>query len=100
MLRLTKQQNYLLLSPSRQEVAKQRAPECIPLVMEPMSNLYVNPMIVLAFQSLYPSIIIAYNMCYSTCLGSLAPGEGKNNLKPYGTTVLGIPIVLLVYPIL
>lgn len=61
MLRITKPQNYILSSPSKQQVAAQAAPECIPLVMEPMSKLYTSPVIVLDFQSLYPSIIIAYN---------------------------------------
>ena len=48
------------------------APECIPLVMEPESRFYTAPIVVLDFQSLYPSMIIAYNYCFSTCLGRVS----------------------------
>ena len=48
-----------------------KAPEYIPLVMEPESRFYCDPLLVLDFQSLYPSIIMGYNYCYSTCLGRL-----------------------------
>lgn len=48
-----------------------RAPECLPLIMEPRSEFYTDPLIVLDFQSLYPSMIIAYNYCFSTCLGRI-----------------------------
>jgi DNA polymerase zeta len=67
--RLAHTQNYLLLSPSPEHVAQQPAMECLPLVMEPESRLYTSPVIVLDFQSLYPSMVIAYNLCFSTCLG-------------------------------
>lgn len=43
------------------QVAAQRSLECLPLVMEPISKFYSSPMAVLDFQSLYPSIMIAYN---------------------------------------
>ncbi|CAJ1462032.1 unnamed protein product [Effrenium voratum] len=69
--RAAHQDCMLLLSPSRAQVASQRGAECIPLVMEPRSGFYFDPVVVLDFQSLYPSIIIAYNLCFSTCVGRL-----------------------------
>ncbi|XP_012055379.1 PREDICTED: DNA polymerase zeta catalytic subunit [Atta cephalotes] len=71
MLRLAKPMNYIPISPSMHQRAKMRAPECLPLIMEPESKFYIDPLIVLDFQSLYPSMIIAYNYCFSTCLGRI-----------------------------
>ncbi|XP_048591885.1 DNA polymerase zeta catalytic subunit-like isoform X1 [Brassica napus] len=72
LLRLAHTQNYLAISPGNQQVASQPAMQCVPLVMEPESAFYDDPVIVLDFQSLYPSMIIAYNLCFCTCLGKLA----------------------------
>lgn len=57
------------------QVASQPAMECIPLVMEPESGFYDDPVVVLDFQSLYPSMMIAYNLCFSTCFGKVVPSK-------------------------
>lgn len=69
----------------------QPAMEAIPLVMEPESRLYVDPVIVLDFQSLYPSQIIAYNLCYSTCLGRPAHASAGNAPIRLGAQTYGQP---------
>jgi DNA polymerase zeta len=52
----------------------------MPLIMEPLSAFYTSPLVVLDFQSLYPSVMIAYNYCYSTCLGRAVDFKGENKL--------------------
>ncbi|KAJ6694315.1 hypothetical protein OIU85_005038 [Salix viminalis] len=76
-LRLAHTQNYLAISPGNHQVASQPAMECLPLVMEPQSGFYADPVVVLDFQSLYPSMIIAYNLCFCTCLGNVAPSKAN-----------------------
>ncbi|CAR28601.1 hypothetical protein ZYGR_0S02350 [Zygosaccharomyces rouxii] len=80
LFRLCKQEDFLSLSPSRKQVKNQRALECVPLVMEPESAFYKSPVVVLDFQSLYPSIMIAYNLCYSTMVGRVRDLDFKNEL--------------------
>ncbi|KAL1613042.1 DNA polymerase zeta [Paraconiothyrium brasiliense] len=80
MFRIAKPENYILVSPSRKQVGQQNALECLPLVMEPQSAFYPGPLLVLDFQSLYPSVMIAYNYCYSTCLGRVVPWRGRNKI--------------------
>lgn len=92
MFRIAKPECFVLLSPSRQDVGKQNAAECMPLVMEPLSAFYKGPLVVLDFQSLYPSVMIAYNYCYSTCLGRIADFQGRNK---FGVTDLQLPAGLL-----
>lgn len=91
LIRLTKSENFMLISPSKQQVFQADALQCIPLIMEPTSAFYKSPLVVLDFQSLYPSLIIAYNYCYSTMLGRMrgynpkyaqSIGITKNKLKP------------------
>lgn len=53
--------------------------------MEPKSDFYIDPVVVLDFQSLYPSMIIAYNLCYSTIMGKVNPDKsGDNTTKKLG----------------
>ncbi|KAG8899767.1 DNA polymerase zeta, partial [Tulasnella sp. 417] len=78
MFRIAKPESLMLLSPSREDVGRQNAAECIPLILEPKSAYYKSPLVVLDFQSLYPSVMIAYNYCYTTCLGRVGSFKGKN----------------------
>ncbi|KAK0531877.1 DNA polymerase zeta [Tilletia horrida] len=78
MLRIAKPESFVLLSPNVKQRESQNAIECFPLVMEPQSAFYKGPLLVLDFQSLYPSLMIAYNICYSTCLGRVEPYKGTS----------------------
>ncbi|KAL1981232.1 hypothetical protein VTN96DRAFT_2945 [Rasamsonia emersonii] len=80
MFRIAKPENFILISPSKKQVGQQNALECLPLVMEPQSDFYTSPLVVLDFQSLYPSVMIAYNYCYSTFLGRLVSWRGRNKM--------------------
>lgn len=80
MFRIAKPENFILISPSRKQVGGQNALECLPLVMEPQSDFYTSPLLVLDFQSLYPSVMIAYNYCYSTFLGRASPWRGRDKM--------------------
>ncbi|KDQ63750.1 hypothetical protein JAAARDRAFT_53942 [Jaapia argillacea MUCL 33604] len=92
MFRIAKPESFVLLSPSKQDVGKQNAAECMPLIMEPLSAFYNSPLVVLDFQSLYPSVMIAYNYCYSTCLGRIIDFKGRNK---FGVADLNISPGLL-----
>lgn len=80
MFRIAKPENFILASPSKKQVGGQNALECLPLVMEPQSDFYTSPLLVLDFQSLYPSVMIAYNYCYSTFLGRIVSWRGSNKM--------------------
>lgn len=98
MIRMARTQNYLMLTPLKRDVEEQPAMDAQPLVMEPNSGFYTSPVVVLDFQSLYPSQIIAYNLCYSTCLGKVpgpaeAPAGGAQ--RKFGAAALRLPKGLL-----
>lgn len=46
-------------------------------VLEPTTGFYTQPIATLDFASLYPSIIIAHNLCYSTILNPHQAGQLK-----------------------
>ncbi|OXG52812.1 DNA polymerase zeta subunit [Cryptococcus neoformans] len=92
IFRIAKPESFVLVSPSKQQVGLQNAPFAVPLIAEPESKYYTHPVIVLDFQSLYPSIMIAYNICYSTCLGRVEMFKGTNK---FGFTNLKVADGLL-----
>lgn len=89
MVRLAKCSNYVMVTPDQRQRLHMRAPECFPLTMEPISMIYFTPIGVLDFQSLYPSIIIAHNICYSTCLGRIDQLDRQGPFK-FGCTSLTV----------
>jgi DNA polymerase zeta len=68
MARIAKPRNFVMFSPSKKQVANQRAAEALPLILEPESAFYPDPLVVVDFQSLYPSVMIAYNYWFVHCI--------------------------------
>ena len=89
MLRIARKLNYIALSANQKQKSQMRAPECIPLTLEPESKFYTDPVAVLDFQSLYPSVIIAFNICFTTCLGRIE-SIGKEGSFKFGCSSLFI----------
>ncbi|KAG9395759.1 DNA polymerase zeta catalityc subunit DPOZ [Carpediemonas membranifera] len=83
LIRLCKVARFIQPSPSRMQVRQQSMPESIPLVLEPHSGIYTDPVAVLDFRSLYPSVMVGYNLCYSTCLGRPGAAVQKLGVLPY-----------------
>ena len=44
--------------------------------------MYTDPVVVLDFQSLYPSMMIAYNLCYSTMIGNAQHCRDETGIMP------------------
>jgi DNA polymerase elongation subunit (family B) len=82
LTRITRPQRFLCVSAGPRAVQSQPALECRALTLEPISRFYEDPVVGLDFRSLYPSIVIAYNMCYSTCVGKPMLGEAPLKSPP------------------
>ena len=93
LIRIAHSQGYIAASGTKLQVSRQAGLECQALVMEPESGFYEDPIVVLDFQSLYPSMMIAYNLCYSTIIGKLRRGtagditSGQLGFIPYAEDV-------------
>lgn len=77
---------YFFFSPSKADCNKQEALEAQALTLEPVSGFYTDPIIVCDFTALYPSLIIAYNLCYTTCAGKLSYTTTRDEMRMKGAT--------------
>jgi DNA polymerase elongation subunit (family B) len=78
--------HYFFYSPSLQDTNKQEALEVQALTLEPQSGHYHDPVVVCDFTALYPSLVIAYNLCYSTCVGKLDYHSTRREMQLEGRT--------------
>ena len=75
-----------------------RQPGAIPLVLEPKKGFYTDPVVVLDFRALYPSIMVAYNLCYSTSIKQAEsifaefPDKDKPFVAPNGEVFVPHPV--------
>ena len=77
---------YFFFSPSLQDTNRQEALEVQALTLEPRSGHYKDPVVVCDFTALYPSLVIAYNLCYSTCAGKLEYHSTRGEMRLEGRT--------------
>nr|AWG89826.1 BALF5 [human gammaherpesvirus 4] len=88
LLAAAQKENFILPMPS----ASDRDGYQGATVIQPLSGFYNSPVLVVDFASLYPSIIQAHNLCYSTMitpgeehrLAGLRPGEDYESFRLTG----------------
>jgi len=78
--------SYFFYSPSVVDGKNQEALEVQALTLEPESGHYSDPVVVCDFTALYPSLVIAYNLCYSTCYGRLEYRSTRQEMRVRGQT--------------
>ena len=72
MVRLAHSQNYIALSPNNEQVARQPAMEALPLVMEPESGMYEDPVRIVCC-ALSLTISLPPSLSYSLCPSAPLP---------------------------
>lgn len=77
---------YFFFSPSFEDTKNQEALEVQALTREPASGHYKDPVVVCDFTALYPSLVIAYNLCYSTICGRLEYHSSRGEMRISGRT--------------
>ena len=79
---------YFFFSPSKVDCSPggQEALECQALTLEPRSGFYNDPVVVCDFTAIYPSLVIAYNLCYSTVAGKLEYHSTRREMRLRGQT--------------
>ena len=78
--------SYFFYSPSVSDTNRQEALECQALTLEPESGHHTDPVVVCDFTALYPSLVIAYNLCYSTAAGRLEYHSTRHEMRREGRT--------------
>jgi len=76
MVQVGKPVNYVFPSPNKEQVKSQPGLEYIATNLEPKSELHCDPVAVFDFRSLYPSLIVSHNLCYSTFIGKIGAYGG------------------------
>mmetsp|Transcript_3653 Transcript_3653/g.9857 ORF Transcript_3653/g.9857 Transcript_3653/m.9857 type:complete len:368 (+) Transcript_3653:4127-5230(+) len=77
---------YFFFSPSKEDCSHQEALECQALTLEPQSGFHFDPVVVCDFTALYPSLVIAYNLDYSTIAGKLDYHSTRQEMGQEGCT--------------
>lgn len=77
---------YFFLSPSLSDTTRQEALEVQALTLEPKSGHQHDPVVVCDFTALYPSLVIAYNLCYSTIAGKFDYHSTRDEMLIQGKT--------------
>jgi len=77
---------YFFFSPSTSDTNQQEALQVQALTMEPVSGHYQDPVVVCDFTALYPSLVIGYNLCYSTVAGTLEYHSTRLEMQREGRT--------------